>query len=266
MKHEPPRLHILPAREAAVAVVFRRKPSKRFDVLLWDTKAGEVTVGSRFRGKLYPLRSDVSFDGKWLVYLALGSSGTTWNGVCQLPWLKTTLEAPNTGTWFGGGYWASRKELRLNNWVPAQPAALPFRTTTYTPAHGEDEGVLYARLERDGWRRNGPFGEMQEIKNRKKLMVECIDDPGWSHQFSRRHPVLTLRYLGYLTHGRTFRFELSGFPDLLDARVQWACWDAEGGLLVARAGAIARYSLTDLDRGKPSFFMALETELSRPAV
>src|SRR4051812_45232560 len=101
------RIHILPAREAPVAIVIRRKPSKCFHVLRWHTDTGKIEPGSWFNGKLYSLRADISFDGAWMVYLALGSTGETWNGLCRPPWLKTVVDAPNTGAWFGGGYWAS---------------------------------------------------------------------------------------------------------------------------------------------------------------
>src|SRR4051794_17686203 len=55
------RIHILPAREAPVAIVIRRKPSKRFHVLRWHTDTGEIEPGSWFNGKLYPLRADISW-------------------------------------------------------------------------------------------------------------------------------------------------------------------------------------------------------------
>jgi hypothetical protein len=39
------------------------------------------------------MRCDVSFDGEFMVYLAMGASGKTWNGVCRLPWLTTVIDA-----------------------------------------------------------------------------------------------------------------------------------------------------------------------------
>lgn len=259
MKIEPARLHILPAKRAPIAAVIRRKPSKRFHILRWDTSTDEVTSGSWFRGKLYPLRSDISFNGNWLTYLALGASGDTWNGICRLPWLKTVAEGSNNGTWFGGGYWFSARELRLNNWKPDSRVKLPFRVTTYMPPYGEDEGVLYQRMERDGWMRVGPFGKLRKLPDTRKYRVECVKDPGWSWQPSRRHPVLRAYFLGYFGKGREFLFNLPEYPAILDAKVQWACWDSQGSLLVARDGAIARYSIEDLATGRPSFFLSLDS-------
>ena len=74
------------------------------------------------------MRCDVSFDGDWLVYLAMGAGGKTWNAVSRLPRLTAVAEAESIGTYFGGGYWRARDVLCLNHWVPAKPAKLPFRT------------------------------------------------------------------------------------------------------------------------------------------
>ena len=90
------RLHILPAHKANKAVIIRRKPSKCFHVISWNTATDRIEHGSWFRGKLYPMRCDLSWDGEWMVYLAMGSNAQTWNGICEPPWLKTTVDVPNS--------------------------------------------------------------------------------------------------------------------------------------------------------------------------
>ena len=104
-------MHLLPARDVPVVVVLRRKPSKRFHVIVWDTIKDRLEHGSWFNGKLYPKRCDVSLDGRLMVYLAIGDRGQTWNGVCQLPWLKTLAESENMGTWYGGGVFVGKNRL-----------------------------------------------------------------------------------------------------------------------------------------------------------
>lgn len=108
---EPARIHLLPARDAPYVVILRRKPSRRFHVMRLNTKTNRLEHGSWFRGKLYPMRCDVSFDGDWMVYLAMGSNAETWNGVCRAPFLRTVVEGSNMGAWFGGGYWPNRGDL-----------------------------------------------------------------------------------------------------------------------------------------------------------
>jgi hypothetical protein len=105
---------LLVAKSAPIVVVLQRKRAKLFHVVTINTKRRQVEEGSWFRGKLYPKRCDVSFDGEYMVYLAMGSRGNTWNGVCRLPWLTTLTEADNVGTWFGGGYFENEKVLRTN--------------------------------------------------------------------------------------------------------------------------------------------------------
>jgi hypothetical protein len=226
------------ARNAPTVVVVQRKRSKLFHISVIHTETERVEHGSWFRGKLYPLRCDVSFDGQYMVYLALGSTASTWNGICKLPWLTTVTEAENMGTWFGGGYFASPNVLRTNGWggtelLPPSAHRSPFKLEPYRSAHGgEDLGVLFERLRRDGFRR--------------------FEDETWSRQPTARHPELRVRYAGYLQHGYTFAFWIDANPDLL-AEASWANWDASGALWVARPGRVERFSLDDLERAAPSW-------------
>src|SRR5689334_1818042 len=95
------RMHLLIAKSAPALVIVQRKRARLFHVILVDIKRHRIAEGSWFRGRLYPLRCDISFDGMYMVYLAMGSQGNTWNGVCRLPWLTTLTEAENMGSWFG---------------------------------------------------------------------------------------------------------------------------------------------------------------------
>jgi|SoiMethySBSTD1v2_1073268.scaffolds.fasta_scaffold1210311_2 hypothetical protein len=71
------RIHLLAAREAATLAILQRKRSKLFHVIVVDTGTLRITVGSWFRGKLYPLRCDVSFDGGFIWRWApAGKAGT----------------------------------------------------------------------------------------------------------------------------------------------------------------------------------------------
>lgn len=68
MKNKPPaRIHLLPAKEAPLVVVLRRKPTDWFHVLLWNTETDEVEAGSWYEGMVHVQWSDLSFDGRYLV-------------------------------------------------------------------------------------------------------------------------------------------------------------------------------------------------------
>jgi len=260
-KEVPARIHLLPAKGSPYVAVIRRKPSKVFHIIRWNTRNDHLEYGSWFNGKLYPKRCDISFDGKWMVYLAMGDINcNTWNGVCLLPRLRTYLESDNIGTWFGGGYWKDEKELLLNGWGKLK-GSIPFKLgVLQSQFGGEDLGVLYPRLERDGWTRGGDnYGKNVRVENSKKLMIKCENDNGWYWQPSPKHPRLRMYYRGYLQQGYTFEFKLEYYPGILDSTVDWATWDFLGNLVFAKAGTLYKYKLADLKKGKPSFCQNLES-------
>jgi hypothetical protein len=263
------RIHLLAARESPVIAILQRKRAKLFHVIAIDTKTLRITEGSWFRGKLYPKRCDLSFDGKFMVYLAMGASGKTWNGLCCIPWLTTVIDAENTGTWNGGGYFSGRRILKTNNWGPggntSSPKSLPFRLEAYKSRYGgEDLGVLYERFERDGFTRLGPDWGKDRRLSTGTYQVERIGDDGWGCRPSRRHPELRVWFAGYLTHGYTFGFALEEHPDLLEGAT-WATWDASGNLWVARSGVVQRFTLKDLGEGAPSFSLDVDRFEPPPA-
>ena len=66
----PARLHAILARHGAYAVVFRRGPSDKVAVVGWDRSNDTFTLGQWLRGRIYPLRCDLSPSGKHLIYFA----------------------------------------------------------------------------------------------------------------------------------------------------------------------------------------------------
>ncbi len=201
-----------------------------------------------------------------MVYLAMGSAGETWNGICNPPWLRTVADVPNMGTWAGGGFFSAAGTLRSNDHWCHDRSLSEFSKSKEVPfsikrmeSGGEVFPILSHRLERDGWKREGDFVEDQKISlKHSSYSTLCVDDPGWSWQPTPDHPVLRMFYRGYLVHGYTFEFVLDGY-NLLDVNVDWATWDAKGDLLIARRGAVERYSLPALKSGSPDFHLDLES-------
>ena len=66
----PARLHAILARRGSYAVVFRRGPSDKVALIGWDRRNDTFTLGQWFRGRIYPLRCDLSLSGKHLIYFA----------------------------------------------------------------------------------------------------------------------------------------------------------------------------------------------------
>ena len=248
----PTRIHLLPAKEAPYVVIIRRNPSKTFHIIRWNIEHDEFEHGSWFTGHIYTHRSDVSFDGKWMVYLARGAGGATWNGVCLLPYLKTYLEADAPDAWGGGGYWKDSNTLLTSYWQSTTGSA-PFRLEPMTGDGTQNSEALHLRMARDGWKRNGNYwGADRRIRGKKYLKARDGDD-GWNWQFERRGPTLEAFFRGYLEHVANYEFRMREFPALLNKEVEWATFAANGDLVFARLGCVYRYSRKDLRRGKPGF-------------
>ncbi len=222
--------------------------------------------GSWFSGKLYPLRSDLSPDGKWMIYLAVNANNAiSWTGICKPPWLKTVVHWENIGSWHGGGWWLSDKTLVVNpGHAGAQMTAaigpprskIPFKTELRPHPFGEDEGVLYFRLERDGFVYQGKKAPKNWKHAAWMFHIPTALD-GWKWSFSKKHPDLWVFQNKYSELGRTFRFELSDQPKFLDG-ADWVTWDNLGQLIVARAGKVEVYDLRGLKTQKPRWSFDLD--------
>lgn len=158
----PARLHALLARDSPMAVVFRRGPSHRVCVIGWDRKSDTFTEGEWLRGRIYERRSDLSADGRYLIYFALdgqwkSETGGAWTAISRAPGLEAvTLLAKGDG-WHGGGlltrkhrYWlndgSGHRVIHTSSEVQPDPDSAPERRFG-----GECPGVYYPRLIRDGW-------------------------------------------------------------------------------------------------------------------
>ena len=64
------RLHAILAREAPKAVIFRRGPSGQVCTIGWDLETDTFTMGQWLKGRIYEYRSDLSPDGKLMIYFA----------------------------------------------------------------------------------------------------------------------------------------------------------------------------------------------------
>jgi len=251
-----------------VVVVLRRGPTDRYHAIMYHTDTDRVEHGSWFAGKLYHFRCDLSHDGKRMVYLAMGAKGQTWNAICQPPSLKPVALWENEGAWFGGGVWHASNTLSLNlDGHPSMPCYKKLKPDTVNELEpqninylrhdserwGEDEGVLYARLRRDGWHRELPEGCDEQGKNRSELLELAY----WSQQRDQ-WPEIRLHFRGYKAKvGRKFEFIMPDHQEFFSPEDDWATFDAIGNLIVARAGRVERWTPEGLSTNKSSFYFDL---------
>ncbi|PZV06443.1 MAG: hypothetical protein DCF32_09775 [Leptolyngbya sp.] len=162
MAHFPPRIHVLLASQAPVGLVIRRGPSKRVATLLWDRDRDTFHLGQWLKGRIYERRSDISPDGKHVLYFAMNGkwqseSRGAWTAIARVPYLKAIAFFPKGDCWHGGGLWTGKTKYWLNGcYFHAEshcPSSLQ-RDTQYQPeggCGGECLSVYYPRLLRDGW-------------------------------------------------------------------------------------------------------------------
>ncbi|PKL78036.1 MAG: hypothetical protein CVV27_04045 [Candidatus Melainabacteria bacterium HGW-Melainabacteria-1] len=144
-----------------LAVIVRRGPSKVTCTLGWDRRDDSITVGQWLRARIYERRSDISADGRYLVYFAMNGrwdseSKGAYTAISRAPWLKALQLWPKGDCWQGGGLFTDKRTFWLNGCHAAPIAQYSsLRQTEKFPgvAHYNAEclGVYFNRLQRDGW-------------------------------------------------------------------------------------------------------------------
>ena len=102
-------------------IVFLYRQSNKVTYLaVLDYAQGKeaITIGSRFYGKIYPNRCDLSADGAYFLYFAMGSSQQQyqkqlycWTGICRPPNIKAELLFAHGDTWGGGGRFVDEQTI-----------------------------------------------------------------------------------------------------------------------------------------------------------
>lgn len=164
-KPSPPRLHVLIARDVPVGVVIRRGPSKVTATFLWDMKKDTFTLGQWVKARIYERRSDLSPDGKHLIYFALDGSWRhdvgTYTAISRAPYLKAISFYVQGDAWNGGGLWIENHKFWLNESrceprpVRESPEVMRGDRNHYEQAIGECPQIYVQRLLRDGWHLDG---------------------------------------------------------------------------------------------------------------
>jgi hypothetical protein len=158
----PARLHVLLARDTKIGVVIRRGPSKSVCTILWDRKRDKFKLGQWLRGRIYERRSDLSPDGKHLIYFAMNGRWESetkgaWTAISRAPCLKAINLFAKGDCWHGGGLFLSDKEFWLNDGhghIELKKTNHIRRNVSGQPPEyfgGECLNVYYNRLKRDGW-------------------------------------------------------------------------------------------------------------------
>jgi hypothetical protein len=259
----PPRIYCIPAARAPIVAVFRRGPTDWSQVGRWDLADRRYEPGAWLRGRIFPRRSDLSPDGRFLCYFA-HKPGAAWEhgeayvALSKLPWL-TALHAFGTcGTWTRGYHFTEEKDCEH-----PENAALPMpfglrsipvvQFATERRRGWEEAPDSPPRDPTDAWdqRRNARIRKRQPGGGRL-LCLESLGSAG--AEFGVDQAVDGLR--------AAYSMEAAGELQLLD-QVQWADWDQEGRLLVAtRRGTL---QILNLEGNDPEVLFEEDLSLSEPA-
>ncbi len=158
----PARIHILLAQEVPVGLVFRRGPSKQVCAIGWNRANDTFTVGQWLKGRIYERRSDLSPDGRYLIYFALkGKPGTdqstSYTAMSKTPFLKPIGLWEKADSQHGGGLFLNRTTYWINDERSHKAVTTPRDLRKVPHYRGENSfgsecaGVYFLRLQRDGW-------------------------------------------------------------------------------------------------------------------
>lgn len=137
-------------------VVLRRGPTKQVCAIAWNRRENRFKLGQWFKGRVYERRTDLSPDGKYLLYSATAGRERdglrSWTAISKAPYLTAIGLWDNTGSW-GGGLFSREDRFWLNGVGRCirSPAGLKQQTDCPVAGPSAGDGVYYRRLSRNGW-------------------------------------------------------------------------------------------------------------------
>ncbi len=252
------RIYAIVARAARRAVVFRRGPSRRVRLILWNLQRDTIEAGQWFKGRIYERRCDLTPDGDKLAYFAASFRKPfySWTAISRPPYLTALALWPKGNCWGGGGLFTTERDLQLNHrprdLTLAPGFALPgrFRVSPLEnhSGGGEDHPITSARLLREGWKLSS---EGKASRHGRRSRYSWIFDPPQTTQkyiHRRNGAPLILRIELQAVHERQGRWYVQT-GDLLDqagqtiyacGRIDWADFDHNGDVLFAKDGCLYR--------------------------
>lgn len=166
-----PKIRGFLASQACRGVFLYRKSSKVTYLVSfnYEKKKDRLSLGSRFYGKLYPNRCDISPDGADFIYFGMGASlrqygakFTSWTAICKQPEIKAQLFIGQNDTWGGGGVFLSSRKLYLNTAANLERPEKYYNYNISYESKDYDTSLHYGK----GWQAvtKDKYGNMKEAK------------------------------------------------------------------------------------------------------
>jgi hypothetical protein len=216
------------ARDAPVAVVFRRGPTRHVRLIRWDLRTDALTLGQWLVGTVDAGPSGLSADGELLVYCAR-KGRQAFTAVSRPPYFTALAFWEKTSFETGGGFFDGDRRLVLGARI-ANP-----REAQNIPEDVEITDVweyFWRGRQFTGWSDVVPRSPEANHGFRSETQgVYEKSRPSGSAVLLTRVPV----------RGRTYRYRLEGVPAIDLTSADWADWAPDGSLLVGAAGRLLRY-------------------------
>ena len=216
VKEIPPRLDVLLASEAPVGIVFRRGPTKLVRVYQWDRVRDKFKPCQWFKGRIYPDRSDLSPDGRYMIYFAMGgvawaipATRGTWTAISQVPSLTAIALWGQGDTWGGGGMFTSNRSY----WLDADANTFLIHDTN--ELRRDSKQPAPTRMERDGWVRKSKLREAAHV-------FEKAISKGWILRKTVRYPRRDRYEIEHQENGLKLQIPTSDWVDWDRNRLVWA--------------------------------------------
>jgi hypothetical protein len=225
----------------------------------WDLRERRYEPGAWLAGRLFPRRSDLSPDGRYLCYFVHKPSarwrhGVSYVAVSRLPWLTALYAFPTLGTWTRGYCFTDTggPESEGKKQLPIPYGLREVRAEQFASERRRgwrETAGCPKRDARDLWdqRRNARLEKVQPGGER----LLCVEAIGWAGgELGVEQAIDGLRVSYWL--------EADGDVEVL-SELQWADWDHDGNLLAAtRSGRIQI-----LEVGRGGWEVVFEEDLSR---
>ncbi len=112
------------AEKNVIVFIYRKSSKVHYLVCMKYNKSKETFIlGSRFYGKLYPEKCDISPDGRYFLYFAMRGTSQEkykkemycWTAICRPPNITAQFILEHNDTWFGGGRFIDERKLFINS-------------------------------------------------------------------------------------------------------------------------------------------------------
>lgn len=171
------KLSVLVAKEAPVALILRRGPTKWYHLMKWNLINDDIEHGAWIKARIYEDACDISFDGQYFLYKVFKSPNDdytykdSFTAISTVPWVKAHWLLPIGNTYVGGGFFADKKTIGIYQ--------LPFCELNPHPNHTNDLGFnIYHSTDLFGGKPN--CVAMTKPHDNENL----IDDIDWSKKLA----------------------------------------------------------------------------------